>query len=76
LGAQQPYNSTTEIQLPTSAPLVYPPDERSIQQTGLKKMGHFIADYGDKRAQARFVRLFLHEDVEQTLTLICPSGEQ
>ncbi|PQE31779.1 fad binding domain protein [Rutstroemia sp. NJR-2017a WRK4] len=52
--AQQPYNSTTEVQLPTSAPLVYPTDERGMQQTGLKKMGHFIADYGDKRAQARF----------------------
>ncbi|KAM3071780.1 hypothetical protein ACMFMG_009640 [Clarireedia jacksonii] len=44
----------TEVQLPNSASLIYPQDERRMQQTGLKKMGHLTADYGDKRAQARY----------------------
>lgn len=52
---QNPYGVPGEVQLPPSASLVYPEDESRAQQTGLKKMGHFIADYGDRRAQARYV---------------------
>ncbi|CAD6446038.1 b9ebadb1-6125-4a64-b8c0-a1a5ee814530 [Sclerotinia trifoliorum] len=51
---QSPYGAPKQIQLPPSAPLIYPEDERRAQQTGLKKMGHFISDYGDRRAQARY----------------------
>ncbi|KAF7877173.1 hypothetical protein EAF04_000858 [Stromatinia cepivora] len=51
---QDPYEAPGQVQLPPSAPLIYPEDERRAQQTGLKKMGHFIADYGDRRAQARY----------------------
>ncbi|APA08907.1 predicted protein [Sclerotinia sclerotiorum 1980 UF-70] len=51
---QDPYGVPKQMQLPPSAPLIYPEDERRSQQTGLKKMGHFIADYGDRRAQARY----------------------
>lgn len=52
---QNPHGVPREVQLPPSASLIYPEDERRGQQTGLKKMGHFIADYGDRRAQARHV---------------------
>ncbi|KAM0316370.1 hypothetical protein ACHAO8_003151 [Botrytis cinerea] len=51
---QNPYGVPGEVQLPPSASLIYPEDESRAQQTGLKKMGHFIADYGDRRAQARY----------------------
>lgn len=52
---RDPHGAPGEVQLPVSAPLIYPEDHRRAQQTGLKKVGHFIADYGDRRAQARFV---------------------
>ncbi|KAI9642503.1 hypothetical protein NHQ30_009308 [Ciborinia camelliae] len=51
---QDPYGAAGQVQLPPSASLIYPEDNRRAQQTGLKKMGHFIADYGDRRAQARY----------------------
>ncbi|KAF7896746.1 uncharacterized protein EAF01_009149 [Botrytis porri] len=58
-----------EVQLPLSASLIYPEDERRAQQTGLKKMGHFIADYGDRRAQARYA----HNNPESSLTSPLPT---
>ncbi|KAF7926641.1 uncharacterized protein EAE97_010150 [Botrytis byssoidea] len=60
---QNSYGVPREVQLPPSASLIYPDDERRGQQTGLKKMGHFIADYGDRRAQARYA----HNNPESSL---------
>ncbi|KAF7959491.1 hypothetical protein EAE96_001107 [Botrytis aclada] len=57
------------VQLPPSASLIYPEDERRASQTGLKKMGHFIADYGDRRAQARYA----HNNPESSLASPLPT---
>lgn len=47
-----------ELQLPPSAPLVFLNlDDQSarLQDNRLKKSGHFVADYYDRRAQAQYV---------------------
>ncbi|THV50418.1 hypothetical protein BGAL_0151g00140 [Botrytis galanthina] len=66
---QNPHGVPREVQLPPSASLIYPEDERRGQQTGLKKMGHFIADYGDRRAQARYA----HNNPESSLASPLPT---
>lgn len=53
--ALDPDEAPGQMQLPVSAPLLYPEDGNRVQQAGIKRMGHFIADYGDRRAQARYV---------------------
>ncbi|KAF5867918.1 uncharacterized protein Bfra_007114oa [Botrytis fragariae] len=66
---RNPHGVAREVQLPPSASLIYPEDERRAQQTGLKKMGHFIADYGDRRAQARYA----HNNPESSLASPLPT---
>lgn len=50
-----------ELQIPQAAPLVYPAldeallDEQGKKQNALKGAGKFVADYMDRRAQAKFV---------------------
>ncbi|KAF7942534.1 hypothetical protein BELL_0499g00110 [Botrytis elliptica] len=66
---QNPHGVPGEVQLPPSASLIYPEDDRRAQQTGLKKMGHFIADYGDRRAQARYA----HNNPESSLASPLPT---
>jgi hypothetical protein len=52
-------NGYTPPDLPESAPLVFPnPQDIAVirpQGNRLKEMGHFTADYLDRRAQARYV---------------------
>ena len=52
-----------EIEMPEAAPLIFPEldrveeiDENGKPRGGLKKTGQVIANYFDKRAQAKFVR--------------------
>lgn len=43
--------------LPTNAPLIFPepePTGSTGQQNKFKQIGNFIADYGDRRAQAKY----------------------
>ncbi|ESZ99551.1 hypothetical protein SBOR_0116 [Sclerotinia borealis F-4128] len=68
---QDPHGAPGEVQLPLSAPLIYPEDDRRAQQTGFKKMGHFIADYGDRRAQARYA----YSNPDSTLASPLPKFE-
>ncbi|QSZ32225.1 hypothetical protein DSL72_001798 [Monilinia vaccinii-corymbosi] len=68
---RDPSGAPGQVQLPSSAPLIYPEDDRRAQQTGLKKMGHFIADYGDRRAQARFA----HQNPDSPLAGPIPAFE-
>ncbi|RAL62147.1 hypothetical protein DID88_002631 [Monilinia fructigena] len=68
---RDPYSAPGEVQLPVSAPLIYPEDHRRAQQTGLKKVSHFIADYGDRRAQARFA----HKNPDSSLVGPVPTFE-
>jgi hypothetical protein len=55
-----------ELQMPESAPLIFPALEQKIAMEGdenvkkenaLKRTGNFINDYMDRRAQAAYVRL-------------------
>ena len=59
--AQAAQNTTYgEFQLPRSAPLVLPdsrPGSSDQPKNTLVKMGDFVADYNDRRAQARYVIL-------------------
>lgn len=51
-----------EIEMPEAAPLIFPGldkvediDEKGKPKGGMKKTGEFVANYYDKRAQAKFV---------------------
>jgi hypothetical protein len=58
----EPNTTYGELQLPPSAPLIFPTVDSKMaggaqQHNGLKGVGHFTADYFDQRAQAKYVRL-------------------
>ncbi|MCJ1403601.1 hypothetical protein MMC11_006824 [Xylographa trunciseda] len=60
-GNVQPAQHTTygEFQLPPSAPLIFPdaqPSSSDQPKNSLAKMGDFVADYNDRRAQARYAQ--------------------
>jgi hypothetical protein len=55
-----------ELQMPESAPLIFPALEQKIAMEGdenvkkenaMKRTGNFINDYMDRRAQAAYVRI-------------------
>ena len=51
-----PFSPNTP-ELPASAPLIFPepePTGSAGQQNKFKQIGHFISDYGDRRAQAKY----------------------
>jgi hypothetical protein len=52
------YPAGDSAELPTGAPLIFPdanPTPIAGQQNKFRQLGHFIADYGDRRAQAKYV---------------------
>ena len=57
-----------ELEMPQAAPLIFPGldkvedlDEHGKPKGGFKKTGEFLANYYDKRAQAKYVHtLLLH----------------
>jgi hypothetical protein len=68
-----------ELQLPPSAPLVFPNfDDLSArsQDNNLKKSGHFMADYFDRRAQAQYVWTLLYCLVSRNQILTGPLQSQ
>lgn len=52
-------------QLPACAPLIYPSEQSgsSTERSKFRQMEHFVGDYGDRRARARFAQE--HQDSTQ-----------
>jgi len=61
------HTGDTAPQLPPSAPLIYFQDRPSpaSQSSQFRQMSHFVADYGDRRAQAKYASE--HQDAAQIL---------
>ena len=68
----QDMSTLNEPELHTGAPLLFPESDSALaagQQGGFRQIGHFIANYSDRRAEAKFA----YEQLESSLITPLPT---